>query len=345
MARQLKYDQILLALMEYIGKSGLKPGERLPAERKLLPHLDCSMITLRRALTTLAARGVLERRQGDGTVLKQAVGQSASGGKVLYININVPGKISPAPSIEYEMLADNLRRHGLEMEYLSVHEFTDRIASAAQGTQGILLYGEFRPVFLKAVQALGLPTVLIGGRFLSGRPFPQVTLDAVACARQITGHFLRDGARRMAFLNSSPEYFMSRELEIGFRKELEAFGGGGVEGTVISIRQDDNGPLERFLEVAEDYDAVVMEVGNYLRFLAACRHCNRMPRTRIGVVPLAEFFKNDLTMRHLFHADRNTVLSCLQGDMFQIACDKLCARILHDTPITSCCLTASLEGG
>ena len=345
MARQLKYDQIVLTLMEYIGRNGLKPGERLPAERKLLPHLDCSMITLRRALTTLAERGVLERRQGDGTFLRQAVGQSVTGGKVLYININVPGMVSPAPSLEYEMLADNLQRHGLEMEYLSVYEFTDRIATASRGAQGILLYGEFQAPFLKSVQALGLPTVLIGGKYRGGRLFPQITLDANLCARKITRYFLQGGARRLVFINSSDNYFMSRELEAGFRQEVKEFPCDGIESDVVAIQDDEPWALDAFLEHIGQYDAIVMEVGNYLKFLAACRRRLQVPATRIGVVPVPSHYRNDLTLKHLFHADRNTVLLTLKENMFQLASERLCGKILHNEPLESCRVAAVIDDG
>ena len=48
-------------------EGGLKPGDRLPAERELSAQLGVSRASLREAIQTLAARGLLESRQGGGT--------------------------------------------------------------------------------------------------------------------------------------------------------------------------------------------------------------------------------------------------------------------------------------
>lgn len=45
----------------------LKPGDRLPSERDLSAELGVSRASLREAIHKLAARGLLESRQGDGT--------------------------------------------------------------------------------------------------------------------------------------------------------------------------------------------------------------------------------------------------------------------------------------
>lgn len=48
------------------------PGRRLPAERTLAEQLQVSRATARDAIGLLVARGVLERRQGDGTYVVAA---------------------------------------------------------------------------------------------------------------------------------------------------------------------------------------------------------------------------------------------------------------------------------
>lgn len=47
--------------------AGMRPGEPLPAERDLSAELGVARMTLRRALDTLVADGVLTRRRGAGT--------------------------------------------------------------------------------------------------------------------------------------------------------------------------------------------------------------------------------------------------------------------------------------
>ena len=57
-------------LRESILAGQLAPGDRLPAERDLAAQLGISRLTLRSALATLAAQGLLQVRQGSGYVVR-----------------------------------------------------------------------------------------------------------------------------------------------------------------------------------------------------------------------------------------------------------------------------------
>jgi DNA-binding GntR family transcriptional regulator len=49
-----------------------RAGERLPTESVLAAQLGCSVGTLRKSLATLESEGLIERRHGSGTYVKQA---------------------------------------------------------------------------------------------------------------------------------------------------------------------------------------------------------------------------------------------------------------------------------
>ncbi|MEP3277707.1 MAG: FadR/GntR family transcriptional regulator [Stappiaceae bacterium] len=57
----------LAELRNYISESGLKPGERLPAERVLTAELGVTRNTLRKALDALEREGTIWRHVGRGT--------------------------------------------------------------------------------------------------------------------------------------------------------------------------------------------------------------------------------------------------------------------------------------
>jgi GntR family transcriptional regulator len=61
------YTQIEEQLAARIEAGELRAGERLPPERELAEGLGVSRMTVRQALTSLAARGLLERGVGRGT--------------------------------------------------------------------------------------------------------------------------------------------------------------------------------------------------------------------------------------------------------------------------------------
>jgi GntR family transcriptional regulator, L-lactate dehydrogenase operon regulator len=63
-------DQIADQLQTLIREQGLKPGERLTAERKLAEELGVSRPSLREAIQKLASKGLLVSRRGGGTYLQ-----------------------------------------------------------------------------------------------------------------------------------------------------------------------------------------------------------------------------------------------------------------------------------
>src|SRR5262245_44072913 len=66
-------DAVLSALVDFVAREGLAPGDRLPTERILSECLKVSRTTVREALTRWEGLELVERRQGSGTYLKAAV--------------------------------------------------------------------------------------------------------------------------------------------------------------------------------------------------------------------------------------------------------------------------------
>jgi len=65
------YIQIAEGLLDQIELGDLSPGDRLSPERELSEMLGVNRMTLRRALELLETRGLLIRRQGDGTYIAE----------------------------------------------------------------------------------------------------------------------------------------------------------------------------------------------------------------------------------------------------------------------------------
>jgi DNA-binding GntR family transcriptional regulator len=65
-AGQPLYEQTHEALAELVAAGTYRPGSRLPSERMLCQALGISRLTLRRALESLVALGIIERRQARG---------------------------------------------------------------------------------------------------------------------------------------------------------------------------------------------------------------------------------------------------------------------------------------
>lgn len=66
-------EQITTQLEQMIADGSLKPGERLPAERKLSERLGVSRPSLREAIKNLASKGLVISRQGGGTYISESL--------------------------------------------------------------------------------------------------------------------------------------------------------------------------------------------------------------------------------------------------------------------------------
>ncbi|KEF30127.1 Lactate-responsive regulator LldR in Enterobacteria, GntR family [Marinobacter nitratireducens] len=71
-------DTIVEQLETMILEGTLQPGERLPPERALAEQFGVSRPSLREAVQKLAARGLLNSRQGGGNYVTEALGSSFS---------------------------------------------------------------------------------------------------------------------------------------------------------------------------------------------------------------------------------------------------------------------------
>ncbi|MFC0471461.1 GntR family transcriptional regulator [Halalkalibacter kiskunsagensis] len=64
------YHQIKDILVARITEKVWKEGDLIPTETELMTEFDVSRTTLRQAITTLVNEGLLEKRQGKGTIVK-----------------------------------------------------------------------------------------------------------------------------------------------------------------------------------------------------------------------------------------------------------------------------------
>ncbi len=65
------YQKVAKQVQDFILDGSLRAGDRLPSERKLAERLHVSRGSLREAILTLESLGLVEPRQGDGTVVRE----------------------------------------------------------------------------------------------------------------------------------------------------------------------------------------------------------------------------------------------------------------------------------
>jgi len=72
-ARARAVDQLVETLTDAIVSGGFAPGDRPPAERDLAESLEVNRTSLRQALSRLEQSGLVESRQGSGTIVLDPV--------------------------------------------------------------------------------------------------------------------------------------------------------------------------------------------------------------------------------------------------------------------------------
>lgn len=83
--------QVFEQLKQEIILGRWKPGEKIPSENKLSRLFNVSRVTVREALQTLVALDLLEKKQGEGTFVKEMSGKT-------YIEALLPTFVNLKPS-------------------------------------------------------------------------------------------------------------------------------------------------------------------------------------------------------------------------------------------------------
>ncbi len=70
----VKARRVYLSLRDQITGGALSPGDSLPGEQRLAQSYGVSRVTVRRALDALAGNGLIDRRAGSGTRVRERAG-------------------------------------------------------------------------------------------------------------------------------------------------------------------------------------------------------------------------------------------------------------------------------
>ena len=145
-------EHVKNALIKYILRRKLSPGDQLPAEAEMAEKLKVSRNTLREAYINLASAGVINRRHGIGTFVARipVVQESTEAGFV-----NFPHRIRAAGyTPQFDILKINHQQAPAEV--YDVFEIPDtpellylERVIRADSTPAVYLYDYFSPLFDK----------------------------------------------------------------------------------------------------------------------------------------------------------------------------------------------------
>lgn len=236
-----KYRQVFENLSREILSGKYQPGQKFPSEAALVQQFRTSRITIGRALRELTQRGLVERKAGSGTYVRQPHAADAG----LLFGLLIPGLgqteifepicqgIAGAPQASPHALLwghHDAAHSAPEQQALALcDQFVER------GVSGVFFAplemaaraGETNLAIVSRLEKARIPIVLLDRPVM---PYPDrgrhdlVGIDNRRAAYMATAHLLRLGAPRVLFLALSGGAPTVEARVAGFREALLANG-------------------------------------------------------------------------------------------------------------------------
>jgi DNA-binding LacI/PurR family transcriptional regulator len=206
-------------------------GSRLPSELTLVRQFGISRGTLRHALNTLRARGVIEAVPTRGWFVRAAAPEPAHGRRKV-VGVVIPSVARPSLPELLSAIEDELHDHGYSMLVGSSGWNREQQAGRirrilAEGVSGLICYPiDYEPdgELFSGLAGGGFPVLLID-RHIVGCDVDAVEVDNVGGAYAAVTHLIEQGHRRIAFVSTDnlSTTSVAERLE-GYRRALAAAG-------------------------------------------------------------------------------------------------------------------------
>lgn len=241
-----RYWLLRQEILQHIASNGLRKGDRLPSERELARKFNLALGTVQKAMLKLEQEGILEKRHGSGTYVRDAssAAEKIASEKSLSIGVLLPGFLeyfyapvvsaieSAAQAGGYDVILKQLGNgSGSTIERL-------RQLIARKDISGLLAAPSSKEPdggLLLELHASGIPMVLFD------RPVPELDVDCVAQdnvagGTMATKHLIEQSCRRICFVGLTVEsnYAFSERLA-GYREAL-AEAGIPYDGSLVFHR-------------------------------------------------------------------------------------------------------------
>lgn len=236
-AAKHKHIRLFEELGRAIQKGIYLPGQRLPTEAELMHQFGVSRTTVTRTLRDLEHQGVIRRRRGSGTFVKE-IQRSAGSQFGMMVHGVEPGSVFLNV---YEALAQAADRNGgnLRLTQLSAQDHRDVEAAEAadrmiqMGVTGVfylphslsLRTEQVNRRVMERFAAAGVAVVLLDRDicdFPHRSDYDLVGVDNLRGGYLLGQHLIDVGCKRPLFFSENIEFSSARARWIGYRAAMEA---------------------------------------------------------------------------------------------------------------------------
>jgi DNA-binding LacI/PurR family transcriptional regulator len=219
------------SLAAAIERGEYPPGSKLPSEVTLVRQFGISRGTLRHALNTLRARGLVEAVPTRGWFVRAAAPEPAHGRRKV-VGVVIPSVARPSLPELLSAIEGELHDHGYSMLVGSSGWNREQQAGRirrilAEGVSGLICYPiDYEPdgELFGGLAGGGFPVLLID-RHIVGCEVDAVEVDNVGGAYAAVTHLIEQGHRRIAFISTDnlATTSVAERLE-GYRRALATAG-------------------------------------------------------------------------------------------------------------------------
>lgn len=219
-AKKRVYDELIADVETSIRRREFLPGDYLPSEKEMTERYGISRLSVRRALTELQAQGLIEKRPGKGTFVRDPHEQGMGKGM---IGISIPqdhdfDNGNPFLSQVHKSISSACFQLGYRVELLHTAGLS-RLSSSSLNGLICVSYWNSDITRLNDVARVGIPVVLIN-RVNDSDGFHYVTIDHREWARRAVEYLIGLGHRRIALAGMIAEQNYMQERVRGYQIAL-----------------------------------------------------------------------------------------------------------------------------
>lgn len=264
-AKKRVYDDLIDEVKTSIRQKELLPGDYLPSEKEMTERYGISRLSVRRALTELHAQGLIEKRPGKGTFVRDPRKQEQTV-RDRMIGISIPqdhdfDNGNPYLNQLRKSISSACSQLGYRVELLYTSGLS-RLSSSSLDGLICVSYRNSDIARLTEMKATGIPVVLIN-RVTDSDGLHYVTIDHHEWARRAVEYLIRLGHRRIALVYMSTEQSYMQERVWGYQLALAENGIPFDERLKVSFPSvaSMRGRLEELLR--DDEPTAIFMVGGF----------------------------------------------------------------------------------
>lgn len=241
----LKYDAARLRIVDYIRRSGLRAGDPIPSQATLVKYCNCSLITVKRALSDLRKAGLIECGQGRTARLVSTpdIHPVKTAGTILMIQIY---RRYPDTEEERFLLEMYLAERGFGFRFQAVMMPSDLAGFDYTGIKGIILYGWISEEWVDLVKSLKIPAVVVGNNPLPDR-IPTVSIDYKQGTRLLFDELRNAGCRKIALISGDLNYVFHRQIRESWLECMKEAGFADPSGYSFAMPPHGTGGVDQAL--------------------------------------------------------------------------------------------------